>query len=150
VPDIEAEASATIPAPPHVVYRILADYQEGHRSILPPGYFRDLRVEEGGIGAGTRISFEMRVLGSVRRFRAEVSEPEPGRRLVETDRDSGIATSFLVEPIGGQESSEVTIATRYRKDGVAGWVERWLAPRLLRRIYAEELALLADRAGPSQ
>jgi hypothetical protein len=147
VPDIEAAASAVIPAPPPVVYRILADYREGHPSILPPVYFRDLRVEEGGIGAGTRIAFDMRVFGNTRSFRASVSEPEPGRRLVETDAASGVATSFLVEPTDREDSSRVTIATRYRKAGPAGWIEQWLAPRFLRRVYAAELALLADRAG---
>jgi len=34
VPDIHAAASAVIPAPPPVVDRILADYREGHPSIL--------------------------------------------------------------------------------------------------------------------
>jgi hypothetical protein len=129
-----------------VVYRILADYREGHPSILPPDYFRDLRVEEGGTGAGTRIAVDMRVFGSTRSFRASVSEPEPGRRLVETDVASGVATSFLVEPADREGSSRVTIATRYRRAGLAGWIERWLAPRFLRRVYAAELALLADRA----
>lgn len=146
MPDIEASASAVIPAPAPVVYAILADYREGHPSILPRQYFRDLRVEEGGRGAGTRIAFLVRSLGTTRRFRATVSEPEPGRRLVETDTASGVATSFLVEPDERDGISRVTIATRYHKAGIAGWIERWIAPPFLRRVYAAELALLIDRA----
>ncbi len=146
MPEIDASASAVIPAGPQVVYRILADYREGHPSILPPAYFREIRVEEGGHGAGTRIGFAVRSFGTTRRFRASVTEPEPGRHLVETDVESGIATSFIVDPGERNGTSRVTIATRYHSPGIAGWIERLLAPRLLRRVYAAELALLAERA----
>lgn len=146
MPDIEASVTRLIAAPPAQVYEILADYQRGHPSILPPRYFSEFRVEEGGRGAGTRIAFTVRSFGTTRRLCAIVAEPEPGRRLVETDVDSGAATSFLVEP-ARDGASRVTIATRYRKPGPAGWVERWLAPGFLRRLYQAELALLAERAG---
>ena len=56
-----------VPAPPAEVYAILADYTEGHPHILPSAYFRNIEVEEGGVGAGTRIRFEMTVLGTSRR-----------------------------------------------------------------------------------
>ena len=35
-------------------YSILADYREGHASILPP-QFTSMVVEQGGVGAGTVI-----------------------------------------------------------------------------------------------
>lgn len=38
-------ASATIGAPAEIVYRILADYHEGHPHILPRKYFTFLAVE---------------------------------------------------------------------------------------------------------
>jgi uncharacterized protein YndB with AHSA1/START domain len=149
MPDIHARASALIEAPPATVYGIIADYHRGHPGILPPKYFGSLRVEEGGTGAGTRISFEMRSFGTVQRFRGEITEPEPGRRLVESYPDMGIETVFTVDPVDGGRRSRVTIATGYRKPGLRGWLERLLAPAFLRTVYTAELGLLAERAaGP--
>lgn len=150
MPEIRAAASAVIEAPSAAVYGIIADYHRGHPSILPPKYFGDLRVEEGGIGAGARISFDMRSFGTLQHFRGEVAEPEPGRRLVETYPDIGIETVFTVDPVDGGRRSRVTIATSYRKPGLRGWLERLLAPAFLRGVYAAELRLLAERAaGPA-
>ena len=144
--EIVATESGTVPAPAPRVYGILADYREGHPSILPPAWFRNLRVLEGGYGAGTRIAFEMRALGATHRITARIDEPEPGRRLVETAEETGGVTEFLVEPIDDGRGSRVTITTRYVRGGLAGWLERRLVPRLLHRVYAEELRLLAERA----
>lgn len=143
MPTISAAASATIQAPAATVYGIIADYREGHPSILPPNYFRNLEVDAGGTGAGTRIRFEMRMLGATRTVRGEVTEPEPGRRLVETYPDSGARTTFLVEPVVDGRAAHVTISTRYENAGLPGWVEWLLVPGLLRRIYHAELANLA-------
>lgn len=76
-------ASALIPARRERVYNILANYREGHPRILPK-QFSNLVVEQGGLGAGTVIRFQMSVFGRKQTFRAEISEPEPGRVLVET------------------------------------------------------------------
>ena len=100
----------------------------------------------GGTGAGTRIRYEMRAFGMVRTFRAEITEPGPGRRLLETDVDSGIATTFTVEPKDDGRRSHVTIETVYQKAGIRGWLERLLAPRLLRAIYGAELRQLETQA----
>ena len=146
MPQIRATASAVIMAPPATVYRLIADYHRGHPRILPPHYFRNLQVEAGGTGAGTRIRYEMRAFGMVRTFRAEITEPDSGRRLLETDVDSGIATTFTVEPKDDGRRSHVTIETVYQKAGVRGWLERLLAPRLLRTIYGAELRQLETQA----
>ena len=146
MPQIRAIASAVIMAPPATVYRLIADYHRGHPRILPPRYFRNLQVEAGGTGAGTRIRYEMRAFGMVRTFRAEITEPGPGRRLLETDVDSGIATTFTVEPKDDGRRSHVTIETVYQKAGIRGWLERLLAPRLLRTIYGAELRQLETQA----
>jgi hypothetical protein len=146
MPFIRASASAVIPATASRLYGILADYRDGHPHIVPPKYFRNLAVEAGGRGAGTRIRFEVRAFGSVRTIRAEIAEPEPGRVLVETDLDSGVRTTFTVEPVPGGGGASVTISTVYEKAGVAGWVESLLSPRFLRAVYREELQRLADRA----
>lgn len=138
-------ASRRIDAPADRVYSIIADYEVGHPSILPKPPFVFLEVEEGGRGAGTRIRVGMRALGSVRPFRAVVSEPEPGRRLVETN-DTGYVTTFLVDPTE-EGSSTVTISTTVPGGaGLRGAFERWLAPRMLRPVFERELELLADVA----
>jgi hypothetical protein len=146
MPEIQATSSAVVAAPAPIVYGLIADYHHGHPSILPPKYFQNLQVEEGGVGAGTRISFQMRSFGRVRRFHGQVTEPEPGRQLCETYPDAGMATTFTVDPEDAGHSSRVTITTRYTKAGVAGWLERWLAPRFLRAVYAAELRELGVQA----
>jgi Polyketide cyclase / dehydrase and lipid transport len=146
MPDIRVSQSAVVAAPAAVVYGIIADYHEGHRAILPPRYFESLEVEHGGSGAGTRIRFRMRVFGTGRTVRADITEPIPGRELVETDLATGAATRFLVEPAGDGRASRVTFETTWRRKGLGGWVERCLAPRYLRQVYRAELALLAAEA----
>ena len=138
--------SRVIPAPAEVCYDIIADYNEGHPSILPRPWFGPLTVESGGIGAGTRIRFEMTVLGRTRVGRAVVTEPEPGRVLVETDDEAGVVTTFTVDRTGSA-SARVTFSTTMRSGGwLRASIERLLVPRLLRPIYAAELALLDKRA----
>lgn len=124
-----------------MVYDIIADYREGHPRILPPEYFGRLEVEAGGRGAGTKIRFEMKAFGRTTVATATVTEPVPGRELHET-LETGILTTFLVESQAGA-SSRVTITTSYTKHGLAGWLERLIAPAYLRRVYKAELTLLA-------
>jgi hypothetical protein len=138
MPTIRASATALVDAPPPAVYAVLADYREGHPSILPPASFSDLVVEQGGTGEGTVIRFTVRVGGTARRVRAAVTEPQPGRVLHETDLDTGSVTCFLVEPAAGGRS-RVTFETTWSTPGIRGWIERLMAPRLLERVYSEEL-----------
>lgn len=145
-------ASALIPAPPAQLYTIIADYRDGHPHILPKPHFVGLTVEQGGVGAGTVIRFQMRLLGRIRTFRAAITEPEPGRVLVETDLQTGAATTFLVEPSADAQQTTITITTTTTvRDGLVGRLEAWLATRLLHPIYIRELAQLAtvsaQRAG---
>jgi hypothetical protein len=145
--EVVIQESAEIPAPPQVVYGILADYREGHPSILPPRWFTHLQVEQGGVGAGTVIRFGMKSGGKVREMRAEVVEPEPGRVLVERGLDErGTITTFTVDP-SGTGGTRVTIRTTWRATGIAGFLERLMAPMLLKPVYREELARLAEKAG---
>lgn len=141
------EASAHIDAPPARVYGIIADYRAGHPSILPKP-FKNFVVEKGGTGAGTIIRFEVHALGSVTRFRAIVTEPEPGRVLVETNIEPADSlTTFTVVPnvAGGTDVTFLTEATTSR-GGLAGALERFLSTRFLKKLYAEELQLLPERA----
>jgi hypothetical protein len=140
---LHTSATTFVSAPADRVYALLRDYHGGHARILPPRWFSGMHVEEGGTGAGTRLRVHMRVLGRERVMRMEVTEPDPGRVLAERDVDTGAVTTFRVAPSGG--GTRVTIATEWMPArGVRGWMERRTAPRLLRRIYAEELQRLVD------
>lgn len=145
MPTLRVEASALIPAPQPVVYGLISDYRRGHPSILPPEYFEDLVVEEGGQGAGTRIRFTMKAFGSRETSRARITEPHPGRVLVETVEDRGIVTTFTVEASQTNES-KVTLITEYPTKGLRRWFEAFVVPRYLRKVYAAELRLIAQRA----
>lgn len=143
-------ASAVIPARRERIYSILANYKDGHSRILPR-QFRELIVEKGGTGAGTVIRFQMRVFGKTQTFRAAVTEPEPGRVLVETGLDTnGAVTTFIVDPGTAPADSRVTISTELAvRSGFAGFLEKRLSTMLLRPIYVKELANLARVAtGP--
>ena len=146
MPAISASESLVIAAPAAAIYDIIADFREGHPGILPPEYFGRLDVEAGGRGSGTRIRFEMKAFGKVNVDYAMVTEPVPGRELRET-LDSGIVTTFLVEPLA-PSSSRVTITTVYEKPGLRGWIESLVAPGYLRKVYRAELALLVQVASP--
>ena len=138
-----ATASAIINAPAETVYNLIADYRHGHPRILPKEYFLSLDVEEGGFGAGTRIHFTMRLLGQTKQFHALITEPEPGRLLVETDINTDIPTSFRVEPIDDGRLTRLTIATELKGQNV---VESFIAKPMLQRVYRRELELVADVA----
>jgi hypothetical protein len=144
---IHVDVSDIIDASPEEIYAILSDYRGGHLSILPKPYFTGLTVEQGGQGAGTVAVAEMNVLGAKRTYRLVVTEPEPGRLMVETDEGAGVVTSFKIEPLEGGARSRVTISTDAKTSpGFAGFMERLLNPPITGRIYREELKQLADVA----
>ena len=143
MPHLRAESSTTIDAPPERVYAIISDYHHGHPRILPKENFRDLKVEQGGVGAGTIITFTSRSGGVERHYRMQVSEPRPGV-LVEQDLSSSLTTTFTVAPLDGGARSQVTIATEWdASKGLMGLVERLFYPPAMRAIYKKELAQLA-------
>jgi uncharacterized protein YndB with AHSA1/START domain len=140
-------ATRRIPAPPAEVYAILADYTEGHPHILPSAYFRNIEVEQGGIGAGTRIRFEMTAFGTTRAMRADIEEPKPGRVLVERDVEGKVVTTFTVTPAREGRESDVMITTvLITRDGLLGVVERMASKAFLERVYRDELSRLAAYA----
>jgi len=139
-----------IEAAPEKIYSIIADYENGHPNILPKPYFVKMEVEQGGIGEGTVINFQMKLLGRVQRFRAKVTEPEPGRVLVETDLNTGSVTIFTVEKQNDVQEAYVSIVTVADvRDGIMGTIEGWITAQLLRPIYEKELEQLAVLAGAS-
>jgi len=140
---VNISGAAVIPAPPQRVYGIIADYRSGHTHIIPPKYFRNLVVEEGGIGAGTKVRFEMVMFGKVQQAQSIITEPEPGRVLVESTTDGLAVTRFIVEARDGGRAANVTISTDLKNQGLIG---NAIIKFLFKRIYREELALLAEFA----
>lgn len=139
----EISSSRRIEAPAPTVYEVFADYREAHRRILPPGFFTGMTVEEGGHGAGTTVRVETRFAGRTRAIRGVVTEPEPGRLLVESYPEERMVTSFRVEAEAG--TCRVTISSVFpRRRGPAGWLEQRIVRRLLNRVYAEELERVAE------
>jgi uncharacterized protein YndB with AHSA1/START domain len=137
--------SARIEAPPARVYAAIADYKGQHPHIVPPQYFPRLDVVKGGVGAGTRTRVEMRVAGTTRVFEQVVTEPEPGRVLMESNTDGSGVTTFTVDAADSGRSAQVTIATDLvARPGFLGLLERLTISLVLPRIYRKELALLAD------
>jgi hypothetical protein len=144
-------ATAQVNAPPRRVYDTIANYHTGHPRILPK-QFQNLKVEHGGIGAGTVITFQVRMLGQTITFRAEVTEPDPGRVLVETNvKGSDSVTTFIVEPGDRPDSAMVTISTVFqRHPGVSGAIEKFVTERVIQPMYAEELRLLESVAASDE
>ncbi len=137
-------AESVIPAPAKAVYDLLADYHEGHPSILPPA-FSDFTVLEGGTGAGTRIRFTLTLGRRTQETEGIVAEPEPGRVLTETYPPSNMVTTFTVDPAG--DGSRLRIESEWEsRPGIAGFFERLIAPRLLQPLYREELDLIEQWA----
>ena len=131
-----ASAERSIDAPADQVYGYLADMHQ-HQRFLPPA-FSDFQVEQGGVGAGTVTRFKITAGGRTRSYRMQVSEPVPGRTLVETDTGSSLMTTFNVTPNG--DKSLVSIATSWDGAGaIGGFFERTFAPRAMQRLYLDEL-----------
>jgi len=144
---VEASAERTIDAPTGQVYGYLADMHQ-HPRFLPPA-FSDFQVEEGGVGAGSVTRFAVTAGGRTRSYRMRVTEPEPGRVLVESDTNSSLVTTFNVEPRDGK--SLVRISTSWDgAGGIGGFFERTFAPRAMHRIYLDELERLDAYARDQQ
>jgi hypothetical protein len=147
-------ATARLAAAPSRVYSTIADYRNGHPRILPP-QFTSLTVAKGGIGQGTEIDFAMNVWGRTYDFHAIVTEPEPGRVLVEQNSGANAGvTTFIVDPGSTPQESVVTISTEMPyKPGLFGALERYVTRKVMLPMYAEELRKLeavarADESRP--
>jgi hypothetical protein len=133
--ELRISQEKVIQAPAAIVYEVLADYREHHHRVLPES-FVDFKVESGGRGAGTVMTFKTKNGGLTRSWRGVASEPEPGRRLVET-YDNGTVTTFYVDPVDG--GTRLRIETVWTPKGLQGLVERLLAPSMLKGVYVKEL-----------
>lgn len=136
--------SKLIHASPKIVYSIIADYKENHPKILPKPPFVSLVVEQGGFGAGTVAKVQMKVMGKIQSFRTVVSEPDPGRVLVETN-DTGYITIFTIQSHDDAKKSFVTFKTEIPDDStIMKKLEFRLSKLLLIPVYKKELENLAE------
>lgn len=137
---VQATAQRVIDLPADTVYGYLADMRHHHPNFLPPA-FSGFEVISGGVGAGTVTRFTVTAGGRSRQYQMTVTEPEPGRVLVETDANSSLVTTFTVTPQGTK--CLVKIVTSWDgAGGVGGFFERLFAPRAMGRIYLDELQRL--------
>jgi len=82
----------------------------------------------------------MKVMGVEAHYRMTVTEPEPGRVLMEADESAGVITTFTVDPLKSGAHTRLTIATSMRTNsGISGLLERLFTPMISRRINKKEL-----------
>ena len=134
---VEAAAERVIAATPERIYGLIADYREGRPKVLPES-FVDYRVEQGGLGAGTVVTYTLHAARRQRPYRLEVTEPQPGRVLHEVDTTSSFTQDWTVEPAEG--GARVRIACSWRgAGGIGGFFERTFAPKGVSRLYEQLL-----------
>ena len=136
-------ADAHIEASADVVLAILRDFDGHHRRILPPA-FSDFEVVHDRLGDGTMTQFKLTLGGRTTDGRTLARETDPGV-IREQVLGRDMVTEFRVEP--EDAGSRVSIATRGRRaSGFGGLLERFFAPGMLRKVYVQELELLAAYA----
>lgn len=137
--------SEIVNARPQAVYAVFSDYRVAHQAVLPKPYFTEMRVTRGGQGAGTETLLRMTISGREFTYRQVVTEPEPGRVLVESDHEQQVITAFTFDPVGDGSQTRLTIVTEMpSKPGLSGWFESWITPLVMGNIYKKEVALLKD------
>jgi hypothetical protein len=142
---IQAEESYVVGGRIEDVYAVVADYEIGHQAIVPREYFTSLVVEQGGRGAGTVLRGSLKVFGREYSFHQLVTEPEPGRAMLETDIDTGQLTGWRFEPLGDGAHTRVTIHSDFPPSpGLLGVLERLTKPAVVRAIYRKELRNLDE------
>jgi uncharacterized protein YndB with AHSA1/START domain len=139
---VTARTQRTIDAPAERVQAALSDYETVRPQILTENY-GDYRVEAGGHGAGSRVHWTLQATKKrVRDQLVEVSEPTAGR-IVESDTNSSMVTTWTVAPAGAERST-VTVETTWNgAGGIGGFFERTFAPKGLQRIHDGVLSNLA-------
>lgn len=131
--DVTATATRTIPAPAFRVRRMLADYETVRPRILTEHY-RDYVLHSGTVGEGTVAGWTLQATPKrVREVLVDVSHPMHDK-VVETDRNSTMVTTWKVVP-GPPISCVVTVTSTWKgAGGIGGFFERRFAPKALAAI----------------
>lgn len=139
---VRATTRRRLPGTAEQAYAALADYRVARPALLPAEFSR-YEVLAGGTGADTTVGWTLQATRT--RTRAclfTVTEPYPGRRLVETDTNSSMMVAWTVHSTEG--GCEVVVVASWRgAGGVGGIFERIFAPKGLNRIHDRVLAALA-------
>lgn len=138
VGQVSATSAIDIAVAPEAVLTALADYTSVRPEILPSNY-RDYRVDEGGIGAGTVVHWILQATEKRSRdVLADVSATADS--VTETDRNSSMVTVYRVSAAGVGTRVETTTSWQ-GAGGIGGFFEKTFAPKGLARI---QLALLGN------
>ena len=146
---IHVQTEQVVNASPEEVYTFLKDYTK-RPQILTENYL-NYKVEEGGNGAGTVVTYRLHAANRERGYRIQVSDPGTGKTLQESDEGSSLVTIWTLAPEANGQKTRVQIASDWEGGkGVGGFFEKTFAPLGLRRIYTEILSKLAAKFANTQ
>ncbi len=146
---IHVQAEQTVNARPEEVYAFLKDYTK-RPQILTDNYL-NYKVEEGGNGAGTIVTYRLHAANRERGYRIQVSDPGTGKTLQESDATSSLVTIWTLAPTENGQKTHVQIASDWEGGkGVGGFFEKTFAPLGLKRIYTEILGKLSTTFAGTQ
>ncbi len=146
---IYVQSEYVIPATPEVVYASLIDFQNTRPSILTSN-FVDYTVEQGGMGEGTIIRYDLKAAGRKRPYRMHIAETLEGEVLTERDSNSSLITMWTLTPVDDGQQTHVSLTSEWEGgSGIGGFFERTFAPLGLQRIYNKMLTRLAQKNDPS-
>jgi len=112
---------------PEEVYATLADYEEKRPLILTPN-FLDYRVEQGGRGDGTVVSYRLQAARRERPYHMLIHEVVKGSVITEQDTNSSLITTWTVSSQHAGQQSRVRVTTeREGSSGTCGFSERLFA-----------------------
>jgi len=126
------------------VFAALSDYRTVRPRLLPD-VIAEYEVVDGGTGDGSRVRY--RFSATKRRTRqldVDVTETEPRRQLLESDRNSSLSTLWTISDAPGHRSRLIVRTEWKGVSGIGGFFERRFAPKGMRRIYTSMLESLAD------
>lgn len=133
---VSASSSITVSSSPEKTLAALSDYETVRPRILSEQYL-DYRVIEGGQGNGTVVHWILKATEKRSRD-IEATVTVAGNTITETDANSSLVTTWVVEPSGA--GSTVTTKTEWKgAGGIGGFFEKTFAPLGLKKIQAQVL-----------
>ncbi len=146
---VHVNSERVINAAPQDVYAVLADYKKMRPRMLTDN-FLDYKVEKGGHGDGTVVSYRLHAANRERPYKLRVDESVKNEVLTERDSNSSLVTTWALSPLRSGKQTKVRVSTEWEgAAGVGGFFERTFAPLGLRSIYASMLDSLAGLVKPS-
>lgn len=136
---VTATVRSQFKIPSLIVHDYITDYVNKHARFLPVQYC-NYRVEAGGQGAGTVISYTLVMRRGSRDLRMNVSEPLIKQTIVESNQDSSYVVRWrlLAQNL---DLTDIMLETewRSRKRGMRALLEHVFATIALRRMHRQTL-----------